>query len=168
MQRSGRFFTLYGQNARKPAWILHFLCFCRRVVSPQKCIPERLRLTFVLRYTWCGQGISLKGWGISLKGSGHNVKRLAISLKGTVTTGFAAIFISLKGSEHIVKRFWLPSSTLWGYTYGTWYIFLPRIRWRVCIKALFSAKFPEKDREAINRISGPFYSSGPERRLFGS
>ena len=47
--------------------------------------------------------ISLKGWGISLKSSEHNVKRLAISLKGTVNTGFAAIFITLNGSRHIVK-----------------------------------------------------------------
>ena len=47
--------------------------------------------------------ILLKGWGISLKSSEHNVKRLAISLKGTVNTGFAAIFITLNGSGHIVK-----------------------------------------------------------------
>lgn len=46
---------------------------------------------------------SLKGWGISLKSSEHNVKRLDISLKGTVNTGFAAIFITLNGSRHIVK-----------------------------------------------------------------
>ena len=39
--------------------------------------------------------ILLKGWGISLKSSEHNVKSLAISLKGTVNTGFAAIFITL-------------------------------------------------------------------------
>jgi hypothetical protein len=47
--------------------------------------------------------ILLKGWGISIKSSEHNVKRLAISLKGTVNTGFAAIFITLNGSRHIVK-----------------------------------------------------------------
>ena len=39
--------------------------------------------------------ISLKGWGISLKSSEHNVKSLAITLKGTVNTGFAVIFITL-------------------------------------------------------------------------
>ena len=39
--------------------------------------------------------ISLKGLGISLKSSEHNVKSLAITLKGTVNTGFAVIFITL-------------------------------------------------------------------------
>ena len=47
--------------------------------------------------------ILLKGWGISLKSSEHNVKRLAISLKGTVNTDFAAIFITLNRSRYIVK-----------------------------------------------------------------
>lgn len=58
----------------------------------------------VLRYTLMEPGISLNGSEHIVKRLFHIVKRLAISLKGTVNTGFAAIFKKLKGSRHIVKR----------------------------------------------------------------